>query len=319
MTTLAPGLSYPRFVSAYCANIRASGSHATRTMISHAWKQYKNISTTSKLHPVSIVENPMTTVALADLITSVRRAIKNIGELEWTYQPETHELSNETGREEKFGGSIPYFKPGDVWPTHQYYHEESKTYITKPLSFVGQWYEPNNQSRFVQYFVTNPNDVEFIKEYVSKRNLYVIEREISSFAGEQQIITPPDGVWTQSAEAIVRWIHHPEVRGINIYAQLEAKSKRQTSNPDLADIATDAESTLRERGFAIPEWTSVGGYGLNSDEPFYEADRLINTHDNVVISNVFPDEWNGYVHIERNSRTGELTAEGYNQNTRTGP
>ena len=97
------------------------------------------------------------------------------------YFPETKEIKpeNETGLENKFGGSKPFFIEGEVWPT----------YKSVPMIFFCQFRDPRTENNIL-YRVFFPFDCDKLDEYdyTDPEDGYISKIELTNENLKKQII-----------------------------------------------------------------------------------------------------------------------------------
>lgn len=71
------------------------------------------------------------------------------------YKPVTKEIENETGLEEKFGGEIPFFVKGEVWPSKDEYH----------MTFFCQLKDPRKNDNMLYRVFVMLDDSGFQEDY----------------------------------------------------------------------------------------------------------------------------------------------------------
>jgi hypothetical protein len=99
------------------------------------------------------------------------------------YLPQTKEIkiTDETGLENKFGGSKPFFVKGETWPMYKYV----------PMIFFCQFRDPRKDDNIL-YRVFFPFDYDQLDkyEYTEPENGYISKIELNKDNLEKQIIIP---------------------------------------------------------------------------------------------------------------------------------
>ena len=82
----------------------------------------------------------------------------------------------ETGLEQKYGGSVPLFVEGDIWPTERMLDPNWPT--NHPLAFVAQFVDPRGDpNRLVQIFLRNAEEEDI--EGAGRRDAYITSIDLS--------------------------------------------------------------------------------------------------------------------------------------------
>ena len=199
------------------------------------------------------------------------------------YIPRTEPLTNETGRESKYGGSIPFFIQGDTWPTENNLHEDRPHDFNagRPLAFIAQFVDPrSDRLEMTQIFIANTDDIVGGDAYAA----YI--RKIDLTKNQQQIIIPvPEDVPNKTM------IEEP-VRIIGWDWVIEC------SIPFLFDFANDVKrnswDNIINANDVVHSGFKLGGYGNTIQGTKYEYD----------FTNIYAGEWGdgGSLHVMMDGR-----------------
>ena len=131
----------------------------------------------------------------------------------YTYLPDVdeNELINETGLEEKFGGSKPFFIEGETWPL---FNEDSKMY------FLCQFKDPRKEDNILfRVFSTIEEDDEDTEENLQEKNyatFKIFPIELSEENLKKQIfLDPPLFKNEYKSYLIKRWNPLKELRHVS--------------------------------------------------------------------------------------------------------
>ena len=200
----------------------------------------------------------------------------------------------ETGLEQKYGGSVPLFVEGDVWPTERMLDLNSIT--NRPLAFVAQFIDPRgNPHRFIRIFLRDAENVDDGDgvEGAGRRDAYIMSVDLSR--PYQQIIIPepydtPNAGMIENPILISGWQIKGELNSEDaqsVFDRLEAKvppevrSAKNRTRP-LMDEVSDATRPYEE--------FKVGGLGNSCQGIDYTGDY----------QNVYANKWGdfGSLHID---------------------
>lgn len=207
------------------------------------------------------------------------------------YLPQGIRLSpeyRETGLEQKYGGSVPLFVEGDVWPTERMLNPNSLTNL--PLAFVAQFIDPRGDpNQLTQIFLLDTEDMDNGVEGSGKRDAYI--KLIDLNRPHQQIILPepydtPNAGMIEKPILITGWIIKGELDSEDsqsLIDRLNAKIPPADEDPEyIIDEVNDIVGFYQ--GF------KVGGIGNSCQANDY-------THD---YQNVYANTWGdfGSLHID---------------------
>ena len=189
------------------------------------------------------------------------------------YIPVMKKIKEETGHEEKYGGSVPFFKEGEKWPVC------ART--GKHMFFVAQFFDPrrlpNANTMLDRVFINDPYEKSFYGQGIN----YAIVDYIST--DEKQIIIPmPDDVKPLCpAQKIMSWFQQLDY-------DLDEINDEINNSYDFNDYLS-YESSMCYPGF------KVEGFGNTCQSVVYKH----------YIQNVLSEKWGdcGSLHI---SETGEV-------------
>ena len=152
------------------------------------------------------------------------------------YVPKGADLVKETGFEQKYGGSVPYFQFGETWPELD----------EEPLIFIAQFYDPvgYHEDKLIRVFIKNPDN--FMGD--GEVNAKILPIKVTQ---QQQIIKSPVKSPIKHPFQIIRWI------------------KKDDFSSSMLSNATDVSFEIDENIESIPGF-KLHGWGDSCQEASFD-------------------------------------------------
>jgi uncharacterized protein YwqG len=215
-------------------------------------------------------------------VTDIGQLFDNLPEQYYTkaYLPITEEIENETGLEEKFGGEIPFFVKGEVWPSTEDYH----------MTFFCQLKDPRKKDNMLyrifvllddsgiqeDYWITkielSPENIK--NQIIVKKPEYIEEIKSSEYFCEEKFEPFEIKKWSSHSELssfnkIKEYYHIPDYvykNNNDLYNKLESEYNDHSRHPAPGvkvggtPISTQDQDTVLSYDFLQIEYESYIPY-----------------------------------------------------------